>query len=50
MCKENLVIGQFSIANSIYNDYEALLNIDIQKNILEELLNSNYDTEKQRGR
>ncbi|MGO5136162.1 AAA domain-containing protein [Clostridium butyricum] len=46
MCKENLVIGQFSIANSIYNDYEALLNIDIQKNILEELLNSNYDTEK----
>lgn len=46
VCKDNLVIGQFSIANSIYNDYENLLNIDIDKDILEELLNSNYNEEK----
>lgn len=45
-CKHNLVIGQFSIANSIYNDYENLLNRGINKDILEELLNSNYNEER----
>ena len=44
----NLVIGQFSIANSIYNDYEELLKIDIGKDTLERLLNTNYDGDKLR--
>lgn len=46
VCKENLIIGQFSIANSIYNDYELLVNTDINKDVIEELLNSNYDVDK----
>lgn len=37
----NLVIGQFSIANSIYNDYEELIERNIDNNILECLLKSN---------
>lgn len=43
---ENLIVGQFSIANSIYNDYEALLDIDIQKDTMERLLNTNYEGSK----
>ena len=41
----NLVIGQFSIANSIYNDYEELLERNIDNNILEGLLKSNSSNE-----
>lgn len=42
----NLVVGQFSIANSIYNDYEELLKIDIEKDTVERLLNTNYEGSK----
>jgi len=34
----NLVLGQFPIANSIYNDYENLLDMDINNKLLEDLL------------
>ncbi|MBP2021491.1 superfamily I DNA and/or RNA helicase/very-short-patch-repair endonuclease [Clostridium punense] len=34
----NLVLGQFPIANSIYNDYEDLLQMDINNKLLEDLL------------
>ena len=46
VCKNNIVIGQFSIANSIYSDYEAMINMDIDKDILQELLNSSYKSEQ----
>jgi len=39
----NIIIGQFSIANSIYNDYDELLKSDIDIDILERLLNTNYE-------
>lgn len=34
----NLVLGQFSIANSIYTDYENMLSMEINNNLLEDLL------------
>lgn len=43
---ENLVVGQFSIANSIYNEYEKLLNINIEKDTMERLLNTSYEGSK----
>lgn len=39
----NIIIGQFSIANSIYKDYDELLKSDIDIDILERLLNTNYE-------
>ena len=35
---ENLVIGQFPLANSIYKDYEELIESDLNSNLLESLL------------
>jgi superfamily I DNA and/or RNA helicase/very-short-patch-repair endonuclease len=37
----NLVLGQFPIANSIYNDYEDLLDMDINNKLLGDLLKTN---------
>lgn len=42
----NMIIGQFSIANSIYNDYDELLKSDIDIDILERLLNTNYEGDR----
>lgn len=39
--KNYIVIGQFSIANSIYNDYIELEGMDIKNELLEKLLKSN---------
>lgn len=41
----NLVLGQFPIANSIYNDYENLLDMDINNKLLEDLLKMSSDLE-----
>ncbi|MGL5821845.1 MAG: AAA domain-containing protein, partial [Sarcina sp.] len=35
---ENIVIGQFPLANSIYKDYEDLIDNDLSNNLLESLL------------
>lgn len=42
----NMIIGQYSIANSIYNDYDELLKSDIDIDILERLLNTNYEGDR----
>lgn len=41
--KQYIILGQFPISNSIYNDYIELENIDFENELLEQLLKSNAE-------
>jgi superfamily I DNA and/or RNA helicase/very-short-patch-repair endonuclease len=41
--KQYIILGQFPISNSIYNDYLELENMDFQNELLEQLLKSNAE-------
>ncbi|MDV5113938.1 AAA domain-containing protein [Clostridium perfringens] len=44
---QNLLIGQFPLANSIYNDYMELIDLELNNNLLESLLKTGVESESE---
>lgn len=42
----NIILGQFPLANSIYNDYESLIKNDMNNELLNGLLKTEYNKER----